>query len=162
MEFWLPLFFFYMPWQCLFIRSLFPASVPQMYLHFIVGDFTSFLIHQAEFLTCHLVSMRTDCPCTWTMLSLKANELCWNSLLFRDTSSEIPPTSSLKKKKFLFLKSKVYYLMMFCSHASQVQNRKFRNQDHKILRSIIGDDQFQDHLRNLNVHKSMGPNEIHP
>ncbi|KFW04233.1 hypothetical protein N327_12989, partial [Fulmarus glacialis] len=26
----------------------------------------------------------------------------------------------------------------------------------------VGEDQVQDHLRNLRVHKSMGPNEIHP
>ncbi|KFW05032.1 hypothetical protein N327_02643, partial [Fulmarus glacialis] len=26
----------------------------------------------------------------------------------------------------------------------------------------VGEDQVRDHLRNLKVHKSMGPNEIHP
>ncbi|KFQ54018.1 RNA-directed DNA polymerase from mobile element jockey, partial [Nestor notabilis] len=26
----------------------------------------------------------------------------------------------------------------------------------------VGEDQVRDHLQNLNVHKSMGPNEIHP
>ncbi|KFQ57229.1 LINE-1 reverse transcriptase, partial [Nestor notabilis] len=26
----------------------------------------------------------------------------------------------------------------------------------------VGENQVQDHLRNLNVHKSMGPDEIHP
>ncbi|KFQ42385.1 LINE-1 reverse transcriptase, partial [Nestor notabilis] len=26
----------------------------------------------------------------------------------------------------------------------------------------VGEDQVQDHLKNLNVHKSMGPDEIHP
>ncbi|KGL85959.1 RNA-directed DNA polymerase from mobile element jockey, partial [Charadrius vociferus] len=27
---------------------------------------------------------------------------------------------------------------------------------------IVGEDQVRDHLRNLKVHKSMGPDEIHP
>ncbi|GAB0192603.1 mitochondrial enolase superfamily member 1 [Grus japonensis] len=27
---------------------------------------------------------------------------------------------------------------------------------------IVGEDQVQDHLRNLNMHKSMGPTEMHP
>ncbi|PKU30181.1 rna-directed dna polymerase from mobile element jockey-like [Limosa lapponica baueri] len=46
------------------------------------------------------------------------------------------------------------------NHTAQVtegKNRGYKNEE----MPIIGEDQVQDHIRNLKVHKSMGPDEIH-
>ncbi|GAB0185903.1 mitochondrial enolase superfamily member 1 [Grus japonensis] len=47
------------------------------------------------------------------------------------------------------------------SHTAQVTEGKGRDWENKELPSV-GEDQVQDHLRNLKVHKSMGPDEMHP
>ncbi|GAB0209839.1 mitochondrial enolase superfamily member 1 [Grus japonensis] len=44
------------------------------------------------------------------------------------------------------------------SRVSEPQGRDWGNEDSP----IVGKDQVQDHLRNLNVHKSMGPDEMQP
>ena len=46
------------------------------------------------------------------------------------------------------------------SHTAHVADRKDRDWENEEL-PIIGDNQVQDHLRNLKVHKSMGPGEVH-
>ncbi|KAJ7411586.1 parathyroid hormone [Pitangus sulphuratus] len=48
------------------------------------------------------------------------------------------------------------------SHASHVGKGKCRGWENEDPVPTVGEDQIQDHLRNLNEHKSMGPNEIHP
>ncbi|KAK4821765.1 hypothetical protein QYF61_000826 [Mycteria americana] len=47
------------------------------------------------------------------------------------------------------------------SHAAHLTESKGRDWENEVL-PAIGEDQVQDHLRNLNVHKSMGPDERHP
>ncbi|KAK4810454.1 LOW QUALITY PROTEIN: hypothetical protein QYF61_004234 [Mycteria americana] len=47
------------------------------------------------------------------------------------------------------------------SHAAQLTESKGRDWENEIM-PTVGEDQVQDHLRNLNVHKSMGPDEMHP
>lgn len=47
------------------------------------------------------------------------------------------------------------------SHIIQVAEGKVRNWENKEPPSV-GENQVSDHLRNLEVHKSMGPDEIHP
>ncbi|GAB0179874.1 hypothetical protein GRJ2_000452700 [Grus japonensis] len=46
------------------------------------------------------------------------------------------------------------------SHTAQVTKGKGRDWENEEL-PTIGEDQVQDHLRNLKVHKSMGPDEMH-
>jgi len=46
-------------------------------------------------------------------------------------------------------------------HPSQADGPQDRDQGGKAP-PTAREDQFQDHLRNLNIHKSMGPDEIHP
>ncbi|KAK4806251.1 hypothetical protein QYF61_013395 [Mycteria americana] len=47
------------------------------------------------------------------------------------------------------------------SHISQAPEPQSMDRGNEVP-PIVGEDQVQDHLRNLNIHKSMGPNEIHP
>ncbi|KAJ7404828.1 hypothetical protein BTVI_70993 [Pitangus sulphuratus] len=47
------------------------------------------------------------------------------------------------------------------SHTPQVGKGKCRDWGNEDPEPAVGEDQVQDHLRNLKVHKSMGPNEIH-
>ncbi|GAB0199209.1 mitochondrial enolase superfamily member 1 [Grus japonensis] len=47
------------------------------------------------------------------------------------------------------------------SHTAQVTEGKGRDWENEEL-PTVGEDQVSDHLRNLKVHKSMGPNEMHP
>ena len=47
------------------------------------------------------------------------------------------------------------------SHTNQVTESKGRDWDNEEL-PTVGADQVQNHLRNLKVHKSMGPDEMHP
>ncbi|GAB0203576.1 mitochondrial enolase superfamily member 1 [Grus japonensis] len=47
------------------------------------------------------------------------------------------------------------------SHTAQVIEGKGRDWENEEL-PTVGEDQVQDHLRNLKVHKSMGPDEMHP
>ncbi|GAB0186781.1 mitochondrial enolase superfamily member 1 [Grus japonensis] len=47
------------------------------------------------------------------------------------------------------------------SHTTQVAEGKGRDWENEEP-STVGEDQIQDHLRNLKVHKSMGPDEMHP
>ena len=47
------------------------------------------------------------------------------------------------------------------SHTTQVAEGKGRDWENEEL-PTVGEDQVQDHLRNLKVHKSMGPDEMHP
>ncbi|PKU33357.1 hypothetical protein llap_16338 [Limosa lapponica baueri] len=46
------------------------------------------------------------------------------------------------------------------NHTVQVAEGKNRGYENEEL--TVGEDQVRDHLRNLKVHKSMGPDEIHP
>ncbi|PKU46972.1 rna-directed dna polymerase from mobile element hypothetical protein [Limosa lapponica baueri] len=46
------------------------------------------------------------------------------------------------------------------SHTTQVAEGKGRDQENEEL-PTVGQDQDPDHLRNLKVHKSMGPDEVH-
>ncbi|GAB0182520.1 mitochondrial enolase superfamily member 1 [Grus japonensis] len=46
------------------------------------------------------------------------------------------------------------------SHTTQVTEGKGRDWENEEL-PTVGEDQVQDHLRNLKVHKSMGPDEMH-
>ncbi|KAK4833024.1 hypothetical protein QYF61_027406 [Mycteria americana] len=46
------------------------------------------------------------------------------------------------------------------SHAAQFTESKGRDWENEVL-PTVGEDQVRDHLRNLNVHKSMGPDEAH-
>ncbi|PKU29805.1 rna-directed dna polymerase from mobile element hypothetical protein [Limosa lapponica baueri] len=46
------------------------------------------------------------------------------------------------------------------SHTAQVAERKGRDWENEEL-PTVGEDQVRDHLRNLKVQKSMGPDEIH-
>lgn len=48
-----------------------------------------------------------------------------------------------------------------CSHTAEVEKRKCGDWKAEHPKSTVGKDQVCDHLRNLNVHKPMGPNEIH-
>ncbi|GAB0189884.1 mitochondrial enolase superfamily member 1 [Grus japonensis] len=49
-----------------------------------------------------------------------------------------------------------------CSiHTTQVTEGKGRDWENEEL-PTAGEDQVQDHLRNLKMHKSMGPDEMHP
>jgi len=47
------------------------------------------------------------------------------------------------------------------SHVAQVAESKGRDWENE-EQPTVGEDQIQDHLRNLQVHKSMGPDEMHP
>ncbi|KAK4814550.1 hypothetical protein QYF61_023749 [Mycteria americana] len=47
------------------------------------------------------------------------------------------------------------------SHTAQVAEGKGRDWENEEP-ATVGEDQVQDHLRNLKVHKSMGPDEMHP
>ncbi|GAB0188405.1 mitochondrial enolase superfamily member 1 [Grus japonensis] len=47
------------------------------------------------------------------------------------------------------------------SHTAQVAEVKGRGWDNE-EQPTVGEDQVRDHLRNLKVHKSMGPDELHP
>ncbi|GAB0179685.1 mitochondrial enolase superfamily member 1 [Grus japonensis] len=47
------------------------------------------------------------------------------------------------------------------SHTAQVTEGKGRDWENEEL-PTVGEDQVQDHLRNLKVHRSMGPDEIRP
>ncbi|KAK4817902.1 LOW QUALITY PROTEIN: hypothetical protein QYF61_002385 [Mycteria americana] len=47
------------------------------------------------------------------------------------------------------------------SHTTQVAEGKGRDWENEEL-PTVGEDQVQDHLRNLKVHKFMGPDEMHP
>jgi len=47
------------------------------------------------------------------------------------------------------------------SHTAQVTKGKGRDWKNEEL-PTVGKDQVQDHLRNLKVHKSVGPDEMHP
>ncbi|GAB0182532.1 mitochondrial enolase superfamily member 1 [Grus japonensis] len=47
------------------------------------------------------------------------------------------------------------------SHTAQVTEGKGRDWENEEP-PTVGEDQVQDHLRNLKVHKSMGPDEMHP
>jgi len=47
------------------------------------------------------------------------------------------------------------------SHTTQATESKGMNLEKEDL-PAVGKDQVRDHLKNLNVHKSMGPKEIHP
>ncbi|GAB0182963.1 mitochondrial enolase superfamily member 1 [Grus japonensis] len=47
------------------------------------------------------------------------------------------------------------------SHTAQITEGKGRDWENAEP-PTVGEDQVQDHLRNLNVHKSMGPDEMHP
>jgi len=47
------------------------------------------------------------------------------------------------------------------SHTSQVDEPQDREWGSKAP-ATVGEDQVHDHLRNLNIHKSMGPDEMHP
>ncbi|PKU38945.1 rna-directed dna polymerase from mobile element hypothetical protein [Limosa lapponica baueri] len=47
------------------------------------------------------------------------------------------------------------------NHTAQVTEGKNRGSTNEEL-PTVGEDQVQDHLKNLKVHKSMGPDEIHP
>uniref|UniRef100_A0A8B9FNM4 Reverse transcriptase domain-containing protein n=1 Tax=Amazona collaria TaxID=241587 RepID=A0A8B9FNM4_9PSIT len=50
-----------------------------------------------------------------------------------------------------------------CSdHTTQVLEGRRRACENEDPRPTVGEDLVRDHLRNLNVHKSMGPDEIHP
>ncbi|PKU42232.1 reverse hypothetical protein [Limosa lapponica baueri] len=49
---------------------------------------------------------------------------------------------------------------MGSSHAAQITEGKGRDCENEELLTV-GEDQVRDHLRNLKVHKCMGPNEIH-
>uniref|UniRef100_A0A8B9F687 Reverse transcriptase domain-containing protein n=1 Tax=Amazona collaria TaxID=241587 RepID=A0A8B9F687_9PSIT len=50
-----------------------------------------------------------------------------------------------------------------CSdHTTQVLEGRRRDTENEDPGPTVGEDLVQDHLRNLNVHKSMGPYEIHP
>ncbi|PKU48079.1 rna-directed dna polymerase from mobile element jockey-like [Limosa lapponica baueri] len=44
------------------------------------------------------------------------------------------------------------------TQVAKVKNRAYENEEPP----TVGEDQVRDHLRNLKVHKSMGPEEIHP
>jgi len=48
-----------------------------------------------------------------------------------------------------------------CSHTTQITEGKGRDWENEEP-PTVGQDQVQDHLRNLKVHKSMGPNEMNP
>ncbi|KAK4829766.1 hypothetical protein QYF61_006490 [Mycteria americana] len=45
---------------------------------------------------------------------------------------------------------------------SKLTTVDFRRADFGLFRDLLGEDQVQDHLRNLKVPKSMGPDEMHP
>ena len=45
---------------------------------------------------------------------------------------------------------------------TQVLEGRYRDCDNEDLRPTVGEDLVRDHLKNLNVHKSTGPDEIHP
>ena len=47
------------------------------------------------------------------------------------------------------------------SHTTQVADGKGRDGENG-ERPTVGEDQVQDHHRNLKLHESMGPNEVHP
>lgn len=47
------------------------------------------------------------------------------------------------------------------SHAAQIAEGKRRDWENEEL-PTVGEDEVQDHLRNMKVHNSMGPDEIHP
>ena len=47
------------------------------------------------------------------------------------------------------------------SHTSRVDGLQDRDWGSKVPPTVRGD-QVHDHLRNLNIHKSMGPDEMHP
>ena len=47
------------------------------------------------------------------------------------------------------------------SHTAQVAEGKGRDWENEEP-PTVGEDQVRDHLRNLKVHKSMGPDEMHP
>ena len=47
------------------------------------------------------------------------------------------------------------------SHLSRVPESQGREWGNEVP-PITGEDQVLDHLRNLNIHKSMGPDEMHP
>jgi len=49
----------------------------------------------------------------------------------------------------------------YSSHTAQVAEGKSRNWQSEEP-PALGEDQVKEHLRNLKVHKSMGPNEMHP
>uniref|UniRef100_A0A672UTJ2 Reverse transcriptase domain-containing protein n=1 Tax=Strigops habroptila TaxID=2489341 RepID=A0A672UTJ2_STRHB len=50
-----------------------------------------------------------------------------------------------------------------CSdHTTKVLESKCRDCENEDFRPTVGEDQVRDYLKNLNVHKSMGPDEIHP
>jgi len=47
------------------------------------------------------------------------------------------------------------------SHTTQVVDNKGRGWENEEL-PTVGEDQVQDHFRNLKVHESTGPDEVHP
>jgi len=57
-----------------------------------------------------------------------------------------------------FVYSVLISLFGISSHNSQVPVSWQGLKEHSL--SIAGEDQVQDHLRNLDIHKSMGPDEI--
>ncbi|GAB0180744.1 mitochondrial enolase superfamily member 1 [Grus japonensis] len=47
------------------------------------------------------------------------------------------------------------------SHTAQVTESKGRDWENEEL-ATVGEDQVQEYLRNLKLHKSMGPDDMHP
>ncbi|XP_010001386.1 PREDICTED: dolichyl-diphosphooligosaccharide--protein glycosyltransferase subunit DAD1 [Chaetura pelagica] len=79
-------------------------------------------------------------------------DLCVNDLL---QSMELHLGMNEEQTKSLWVRVKV-----FNSHITQVAEGKGRDCE-KEDPPTVGEEQVQDHLKNLKVHKSMGPDEIH-
>jgi len=79
--------------------------------------------------------------------------------LWKETGDLVP--RNMEKAEVLndFLAS-VFTSKCF-SHIAQVADNKGSDWENAEL-PTVGEDQVQDHLRNLKVHKSMGPDEVHP
>uniref|UniRef100_A0A672UR20 Reverse transcriptase domain-containing protein n=1 Tax=Strigops habroptila TaxID=2489341 RepID=A0A672UR20_STRHB len=96
-------------------------------------------------------------------------ELVKNASFFDGLQHSAPITSSEQGLRSCYEKSHALtegnasVFSSKCSdHTMKVLESKCRDCENEDLRPTVGEDQVRDHLKNLNVHKSMGPDEIHP
>ena len=69
-------------------------------------------------------------------------------------------TQDMEKSEVLDFFASVFTDKCF-NHIAQVANGKGRDWENEEP-PTVGEDQVQDHLRNLKVHKSTGPDHLHP
>ena len=89
----------------------------------------------------------------------------------RQTSDKVGPlqkllgelaTLDLKKAEVLNDFFASVFTGKYSDHNTQVLEGRRRDSENEDLGPTVGEDLVRDHLKNLNVHMSMGPDEIHP